>query len=217
MPARTSLAAATVAALVLVWVSLAMKSNIGEAKPSAPRQVSVRLLGSATDITGAAVPSHVLVAKRGTEFFQTDGPSVVAVALPGGTVISLPVRSAFVTTEVDVRSKTPVVVDVALLPLSKAVTYREAVAAVRRLMRQMGLEPDDRMRKQMAKWPDDSGPITYRAAMNVSEDYWFVAEVRPALDPEDRWFVVFTFAAGLDARRVLWDPAYKAMPKHPAK
>jgi len=35
--------------------------------------------------------------------------------------------------------------------------------------------------------------------------------VKPA--PEDGWFVVFTFAAKADARRVLWDPDFKPTQK----
>jgi len=179
----------------------------------APRRVAVRLLGPASGITGIDVPAHILAGRR-PRFFQIEVPSVVAVTLPGGKVFSLPAKTAFVTTEVDVRTGIAVVVDVALLPLLKGVSYREAVAEVRRLMRDMGVEPDKRMRKRMATWPDDSGPVTYNAAMDISEDHGLSAELRPS--PDDGWFVVFTFQAGLDARRALWDSTFKAATKPPA-
>jgi hypothetical protein len=210
-------AAAATSALVFGWVGLAMMNDEPPAHPAArpapPRRVSVRLLGPASAITGVAIPSHVLAAKRGSDFFQIDEPAVVALTLPDGKKVSLPVNMAFVTTHVDFKTKSAVVVDVALLPLLKSVPYREAIAEMRRLMHEMGIEPDERMRTQMAKWPDDSGPIDYRAAMDINEDYGLSVDLRTA--PYGGWFIVFTFEAGVDVRRSLWDSNFKFTRKPP--
>ena len=97
------------------------------------------------------------------------------------------------------------------MPLPKGVPFRVAVAEVRRLMREMGIEPNEPMRKQLATWPDDSGPVAYRAGMWFSESAGLGAEVKPA--DGGGWFVVFTFAVHADASQVLWDPDFKPAPK----
>ena len=216
MPAKGTkrTAAAATAILILGVVGLAMMDDHPPkvpAPPSPPRRVSIRLLGPVSEIKGVTVPAHVLTAQRGSEFFQIDEPSVITVSLPGGKRISLPVKTAFVNTEVDIKTKSAVVVDINLLPLPKGVPYRESVAELRRLMREMGIEPDERMRKQMTTWPDDSGPVTYSAGMWISESVGLGGEVRS--NPDGEWFVVFTFAAHANARQALWDPNFKATTK----
>jgi len=209
------------ATLILGWVGFTTMSDEPPAdpaaRPSPPRRVSVRLLGLAEEITGIAVPAQILAGQR-PRFFQIDEPSVVVVTLPGDRTISLLVKTAFVNTEIDVKAKSAVVVDVDLLPLPKSVPYREAVAELRRLMRKMKIEPDEQMRKQMAAWPDDlprRSPdfnpdlpfLTYSAGMWISEIVGLSAGVRPT--PDGGWFVAFVFAVHADARRPLWDPNFK--------
>jgi hypothetical protein len=173
-------------------------------------RISVQLLRPASAITGMTVPAHIISGER-PHFFEVNDPSVIAVILPDGKQISLPVKTAFVNVEVDVRTKTPVVVDVDLLPLPKAAPFREAIAELNRLMREMRIQPDERMQKKMATWPDDSRDFTYRAEVKLSESVTFLVKVRPS--DNDEHFLVFTFAADGDARRAVWDPTFKAASK----
>ncbi len=209
------------AALILGWMGFATVNDAPPEDPadksSPPRQVTVRLLGPAKGITGTTVPGHILAGKR-PRFFQIAEPSLITVDLPNGNKMSLSVKSAFINTQVDVRTKTAVVVDVDLLPLPKSVPYRDAVAELRRLMRAMGVEPDEHMRKQMAGWPDDlpthppgSNPDlpspSYRTGVGITESVKFEVVVRPAAD--GGWFLALTLAAAGDARRAVWDPNFK--------
>lgn len=226
MTARTIPGAA--AALVLGWMGLATMNDELPADPVAGpplRQVAVRLLGPAEEITGATVPKHVLIAKRGTEFFQIKEPCEFTVDLPGGKKVSLPVKTAFINSQVDVRTKA-VVVDVDLLPLPAAVPFREAVAELRRLMCAMCIEPDERMRKQMAAWPDDlpthppgTNPDlpspSYRTEVKLSGSIAFLVKVRPS--DEGKYFLTLTFAVDGPARREIWDANFKPASKPPAE
>jgi hypothetical protein len=184
-----------------------------QGRRSPPRPVSVRLLGSVSEIKGVTVPPRILT-PGGSRFFTIEGPAEIAVTLPGGKVISLPVKLAMINTEVDIKTKSAIVVDVELLPLPKSVPYREAVAEVHKRLREMGFTPDEAMRRRMATWPDDSGHAAYRAAMDINADYGIRIDVRSVSD--DAWIVVFTFEADIDARRKLWDPNFKPTVKPPA-
>jgi hypothetical protein len=218
-------AAASMAVIVFGLVGLAMRTEdsamAADPRPSSPGPVSIRLLGPASGIRGANVPAHILAGQR-PRFFQIDEPRSVEVTLPGGKIASLPVKSVTVVSQFNVETKSAVVVDVELLPLPKAVSYREAVAAVRRGLGQMGITPDEKMQRKMALWPEDGGdvsegfhPLSYRAGMNLSDSHGILVDMRPA--PGRGWFIVYTFAAGIDARRVLWDPTFKPAAKPTAE
>jgi hypothetical protein len=224
---RTTAAAAAVLTLGLVGFAM---TNDGPTtsptpRPSPLRSFSVPLLGTASDIKGIAVPAHILAGER-PRYFQIDSPSVARVALPGGKVVSLPVKTAFVNTQVDFMTQSAVVVDVDLLPLPKSVSFREAVAELRRCMKAIDITPDEQMRRQMAAWPDDapghdpekpSNPLTrpYRTGVDLSESVAFEVVVRPADD--GGWFLALTLAAAGDARRAVRDPDFKAKVKPPAE
>ena len=208
MAAKVSAWAAAGAALVLGWVGLAMPDDgppAGPApRPSPPRRVAVRLLGPAEAITGIEAPKGV--ARRNGTYLHARDPADVTVRLPGGRAAR--VWSKLTSVHVDHG----VVVDVDLLPLPEAVPFREAVAELRRLMREMGIEPDERMREQMAAWPDDSGYFTYRTGVNLSESVKFSVDVRPTPD-DNKFYLALMFSAIGDAQRAVWDPSFKATSK----
>ena len=183
------------------------KATLPSASPPPPKPVSVGLLEPATRISGVSVPRSVLDASLATAFFDIDEPAIVSVGLPGGKTVSLPTRSTFITTEGNGQPNKAIVVDVALLPLSKAVPYRMAVAEAHRLLGVMAIKPDEAMRKQMAAWPDDSNPAKYWAGMWLSDRFGMAVELRSTIDNE--WFLVISFNAGADERQALWDPNFK--------
>lgn len=210
------------AALMLGWMGFATMNEEPPAKPTAPpappRRVSVRLLGPAEEITGIKVPKGL--ARQGDTYLRAQEPADVTVRLPGDRVVQMRVK--YVSVNVDHG----VVVDIHLLPLPAAVSFREAVAELRRLMRAMHIEPDERMRKQMAVWPDDlptpppgSDPDlpspTYSTGVKLDESIKSSVDVRPAAD--GGWFLAFMFSAIGDARRAVWDPNFKPASKPPAE
>jgi hypothetical protein len=220
MTARTIPGAA--AALMLGWMGFATMNEEPPAKPTAPpappRRVSVRLLGPAEEITGIKVPKGL--ARQGDTYLRAQEPADVTVRLPGDRVVQMRVKYASVNVDHGV------VVDVHLLPLSKSVSFREAVEELRRLMRAMHIEPDERMRKQMAAWPDDlpthppgSNPdlpsASYRTEVKLSESIAFLVKVRPS--DEGKYFLTLTFAVDGPARRAVWDPNFKPESKPPAE
>ncbi len=219
MTARTIPGA--VAALALGWMGFAIMNDEPPAKPVAPpspRRVAIRLLGPAVEITGIKVPNGL--ERQGDTYLRVQEPADVTVRLPGDRVVHMRVKY------VSVNVNHGVVVDVHLLPLPVAVTFREAVAELHRLMRAMGVEPDERLRKQMAVWPDDlpthppgSNPDlpspTYSAGMELDETVGLGVTMRPA--PDGRFYLALTFAASVDARRPLWDPNFKPDPKPPTE
>ncbi len=213
---RTVIIAA--ATLFLGWAGFSMTNDEpseNQLKQSPlPRLISVELLGTTKEITGVTVPAHILTGKR-PGFFQVDEPSVVTVTLPGVRVVTIPVKTAFVNTEIDVKTKSAIVVDIDLLPLPKGLPFREAVAEFRRLLRDMKIEPDELMRKQMSTWPDDSGYHIYRTGVNLNESVKFMVDVRPT-PGNDGFYLVLTFSALGDARRVLWDATFKPAANGPS-
>lgn len=227
--AITRAAGLTTATLALGFAGVAM--TIDPPSTSKPamlipqRRVSVRLLGSASGITGVSVPKHILAGER-PRFFQVDEPSLVAVTLPGGKVITVPSTMTLIRTEVDVRTKSAMVVDIDLLPLPKSVSFREAVAELRRLMREAAIEPEEQMKRHLAEWPEDTPgfdpknrpgfiPHSYRTGVDISESVSFLAKVRAADD--GGWFLVLTFGSIGDASRAVWDINFKAANKPPGK
>jgi hypothetical protein len=175
--------------------------------PAPHPSVHVTLLGRAADIKGVAVPDRV-ISGEGPQFFQIDEPSLVLVTLPGGKRVSFSAKTAFINTRFDIKAKTGIVVDVILLPLPKSVSFREAVAELRRLMQVTDIRPNEPMRKEIASWPDESGHFIYRAGMVLNESAALEVYVRP-VDTDATFYLVLTFASGGDARRAIWDPYFK--------
>jgi len=211
-----SLAAVFVGSILMLAVTRVMD---GQTKPVAPRTVRVPLLGAASKVEGVAVPGSVATGRITS--FQFKEPSILAVALPEGRVMTLPVKTAFININYGI------VVDVDLLPLMHSVPYKEAVAALRRCLEDLGVVPDARMRAMMAAWPDDapgfdpvnqpgSYPRKCHASTStpVAEKTYLWAEVRPADD--GGWFVAITLAADEDSRRALWDPTFRARAAPPS-
>lgn len=210
-------AVATMVGLILGWMGLSMTKDgpLTDSPPqmSPSRQVSVRLLGQVSGIAGIEVPKRL--ARQSDTYLHALEPANVTVHLPRERTVR--VWSKLTSVDVDHG----VVVDVHLLPLVKSLTYREAVAELRRCMRTMDIEPDELMRKQMATWPDDSPgysvgfyPLTYSTGVNLSESVKFSVDVRPADD--GGWFLALMFSAIGDARRAVWDPTFNPAGKSPA-
>jgi len=184
-----------------------------------PRRVAARLLGPAGEIAGVDVPGDLT--GRNEVYLRVSEPADVTVTLPDGRKVRLLVK--YVSLNVD----RGVVVDVHLLPLMHSVPYKEAVAALRRCLEDLGVVPDARMRAMMAAWPDDapgfdpvnqpgSYPRKCHASTStpVAEKTYLWAEVRPADD--GGWFVAITLAADEDSRRALWDPTFRARAAPPS-
>jgi len=189
----------------------------GQTKPAAPRTVRVPLLGAASKVEGVAVPGSVATGRITS--FQFKEPSILAVVLPEGRVMTLPVKTAFININYGI------VVDVDLLPLMHSVPYKEAVAALRRCLEVLGVAPDAQMRAMMAGWPDDapgfdpihrpgSYPHTYRAGMSLSKDVSIMVKMRAADD--GGWFFVLTLESDGDARRAVWDPSFRPRASPPS-
>ena len=96
-----------------------------------------------------------------------------------------------------------------------------------RLLAALAVEPDERMRQQMARWPADVPgfdpvkrpgfyPHKYRAATRVGDDAELLAELRPADD--GGWFLALTFQAVGPRRREVMERwiAYRTATTRPA-
>lgn len=175
----------------------------GSKMPSQRRRISARLLGPAAEITGIDVPPGV-VDQRST-YLRVDEPVDVILHLPADRTIQMRVKY------VSINVKYGIVVDVIILPLPKAIPFREATAELRRLMRHMAIEPDEQMRRHLATWPDDSGPMTYKTGVKLSHSVNLSVDARPANDNE--WFLSLMFSAIGDDRRAIRNPTFKAVPK----
>jgi len=199
MAISATIRVAAVAAIILIlgWVVRAMTDERSQdalaSQASPPQQVSARLLGPAEAIAGIQVPEGL--ADQSTTYLHALTPADVTVRLPGDRTVRM--WSKLTSVNVDHG----VVLDVYLLPLPKGVPFREAVAELRRLMHAMHIEPDERMRKQMAAWPDDSGPLTYRTRVDLDDSSALEVDVRGTPDGAG-FYLALTFAASVKARRV---------------
>ncbi len=205
MTARANVRSAAVATAVLIlgWMGFSMSddASLQDTPPQTlpPRSISVRLLGPASEITGIAVPKNL--ASQNDTYLHAPEPSEVTVRLPRDRII----RSWSKLTSINADHG--IVVDIYLLPLPKAVPFRDAVSELRRILREMKIEPDEKMLKDLDGLPDDSGPVSYRTQVSLGSDMIFLAKIRPA--PDAGFYLALTFAVEADARRVFWDPTFK--------
>jgi hypothetical protein len=213
--AISALSAALVAAIGLGSCNTANPPSL-PAPVSPPRlaNVNITLLGRAVDIEGATVPPSSIDGDE-PDSFQIEQPALINLAVPGGKHFSLPVKTAFVNTMKDVRSKTGVVMDVLLLPLQESVPFASAVAELHRLLLSLGITPGAKMRKYLDGLPSNSGTFIYRTGTELSADVKFMVEIRP--DGKGGWFLVLTFGAVGDASRAVWDDRFSAKRKPAAK
>src|SRR5688572_21107831 len=115
--------AVTSAVPILGWmvVTMAIHTPLTNASPpSLSKQVSVVLLGSAEEITGINVPKGI--ASERNAYLRLQESADVTVKLPGSREVRMRVKY------ISVNLDRGVVVDVHLLPLSQAVSFREALA-----------------------------------------------------------------------------------------
>ena len=190
----------------MVNSSVAHPQPAPESAPPLPK-VSITLLGRATDIKGVSVPSACITGDQ-TESFQIGNPALIALTVPGRQEFSLPVKTAFVNTMMDVNAKTGVVMDVDLLPLQESVPFGDAVAELHRLLLAMEITPDARMQKYLNNLPKDSGHFIYRTGVELNAAVKFMVTFRP--DGKGGWFLVLTFGAIGDASRAVWDTSFSA-------
>jgi hypothetical protein len=165
-------------------------------------KVSITLLGRAADVMGVSVPTTSITGDQ-PESFQIGHPSLISLTVPGRKEFSLPVKTAFVNTMMDVRAKTGVVMDVDLVPLQQSVPFGDAVAELRRLMQAIKITPDAQMQKYLDNLPSDSGHFVYRTGVELGASVKFMVDIRP--DGKGGWFLVLTFGAIGDASRAVWD------------
>jgi len=178
-----------------------------QSSPQGRRQVSVVLLGPASTITGIDVPPGL--AQRNAEYrtrLRANEPSDVTVELPDGTRKRLPVQY------VSINVNAGTVVDINLLPLPKSVPFKQAVAELHRLLEVLKTEPDERMREQLAGWPNDAPgfdpvqrpgfyPHKYRAAVGCTDDVRLFVELRAADD--GGWVLALTLEGTGPKRRAV--------------
>ena len=172
-----------------------------DAAPPLPK-VSITLLGRAAAISGVNVPTASITGDQ-PESFQIGHPSLISLTVPGRKEFSLPVKTAFVNTMMDVNAKTGVVMDVDLLPLQESVPFGDAVAELRRLLLATEITPDVRMQKYLDNLPNDSSYFIYRTGVELNAAVKFMVALRP--DGNGGWFLVLTFGAIGDASRAVWD------------
>jgi hypothetical protein len=180
-----------------------------DSAPATPK-VTITLLGRAADITGVSVPPACITGDQ-PESFQIGNPSLISLTVPGRKEFSLPVKTAFVNTMMDVRAKTGVVMDVDLLPLEQSVPFGDAVAEMHRLIRAMEIAPDPQMQKYLDNLPANSSHHIYRTGVELGPAVKFMVAIRP--DSNGDWFLVLTFGAIGDASRAVWDTSPGAGPK----
>jgi hypothetical protein len=194
-PRRTAFVrVATPLFLIFGFASLAMiygnyPPGLAQAPPL-PRTVSIQLLGPAEAINGMEVPRGL--ANKGSTYLRIQERAKVSVRLPGDRTIRQEVN--YVSVHIDHG----VVVDVTLLPLVKSVPFRDAVAELRRLMQLMDIKPDERMRAEIASWPDESGHFISRTRTELDEASVFEVYVRP-VDTDGTFYLALTFAASVKA------------------
>lgn len=197
------LAAAGSAIAVIGCISIAMnnhpRSSEATAQPVSPRRVSVSLLQPAEKITGLNVPKGL--ADQIDTYLRVQEPAELTVFLPEDRTIRMHVKYA----SINVQYGT--VVDVHILPLSDAVSFREAVVEVQRLLADLNITPDELMRKQMATWPQVSGPMTYTTGVKLSESIKFTVDLRSSDD--NRWFIALMFSAIGEKRDAIWKSRLK--------
>jgi hypothetical protein len=184
----------------------AARSRLDSAPPLP--KVSITLLGRAADIRGVNVPTASITGDQ-PESFQIGHPSLIFLTVPGRKEFSLPVKTAFVNTMMDVNAKTGVVMDVELLPLKESVPFGDAVAELHRLLLAMEITPDAQMQKYLDSLPkDDSGHFKYRTGVELNAAVKVLVTFRP--DGNGGWFLVLTFSAIGDASRAVWDTRFSA-------
>jgi hypothetical protein len=177
--------------------------------PPLPK-VSITLLGRAADIRGVSVPTASITGDQ-PQSFQIGHPSLISLTVPGRKVFSLPVKTAFVNTMMDVKAKTGVVMDVEFLPLQQSVPFGNAVAELHRLMQAMEITPDAQMQKYLDTLSNDSGHFIYRTGVELGAAVKFMVGIRP--DGKGGWFLVLTFGAIGDASRAVWDSGFSVKSK----
>jgi hypothetical protein len=180
--------------------------SVPDSAPPLPK-VSITLLGRAAEIIGVNVPTTCITGEQ-PDSFQIGYPSLISLTVPGRTEFSLPVNTAFVNTMMDVRAKTGVVMDVALLPLQQSVPFGDVVAELHRLLLAMEIKPDAKMQKYLDNLPSDSGHFIFRTGVELSPAVKFLVDFRP--DGKGGWFLVLTFGAIGDASRAVWDTGFSA-------
>jgi len=183
----------------------AARSRLDSAPPLP--KVSITLLGRAADIRGVNVPTASITGDQ-PESFQIGHPSLISLTVPGRKEFSLPVKTAFVNTMMDVNAKTGVVMDVDLLPLQESVPFGDAVAELHRLLLAMEITPDAQMQKYLDNLPNDSGHFVYRTGVELNAAVKFMVAFRP--DGKGGWFLVLTFGAIGDVSRAVWDTPFSA-------
>ena len=175
----------------LVSGSVAATAEDGPASPPAGaepadgvRRVTATLLGPVSDVRGADWP----VKADGTPDFMLTmrGAVEVAILLPDGRTARLTAADGAFLVQFN-----RVVTGVSFRPSAAPGTIREAVADARRVLAEIGVEPDESMNRDMARW-DGYNPRSnisrLRTHKRLREDIFCYVELRPTLEPEG-WYL----------------------------
>jgi hypothetical protein len=164
-----------------------------EVNPSDLPRVTVPLLGSTADVRGMELPKRVHTESvDGADLLK---PHLLTIRLSDGRELTVPVRSMSLITQDGV-----VIGIYARRPMHPG-RFNEVVADLRRTMKSLGIEPDEKMAEQFASWGDDHpgreeganpDPVLYKAAMFFEPEIaHFHVHVQP--DPERGWFYLMNF------------------------
>ena len=176
----------------------------GPVQGSPLHEVPITLLGSIGDVE--AIEPHRATLEILLDTLDVLRPVRLALILPNG-------RSG----EVDVRAMSflthyGVIEEVYLRRPMEPVAYKEAIADLERTLERFGIEPDERMRKEMEAWPGDEPetgdggvPVEVEAETSVSESVNL--KVRVGNDPKGGWFSILLFEATDEAKQAAQNAA----------
>lgn len=143
-----SLLLLSIGVIILMGARCDPKAPVAAGEPEGPPpEASVTLLGSTRRVAGMSILPYAHTAAVGV--IEQPRPHRLTIRMPDGKSVTLESRNTSLTTSHGI------VVDAQVRRPMGAVRFQEALADLRRTMEGLGIEPDERMRKQMAPWVGD--------------------------------------------------------------
>jgi hypothetical protein len=171
------------------------------------RKITVNLAGPVDDVSGVYLPTNAVQRRSAT--LDVFGPTDLSINLASGKTLRLAARY------VVIRANAGFVLDVYALPFNRPVPFAEAKAELLRNLDALGITPSERMKQQMAEWPEDAPgfkgkiyPPTYITRTPIGQDGDRV-EILIRPHPDGGWFPQLIFEANKEARRLASEASEK--------
>jgi hypothetical protein len=178
-------------------------------------RVTVPLLGVTRDVQGLNLPNELHSERVGGAHLLT--PHTLVIRIANGRELRIPVRS------MSLSSLDGAIVSIyARRPINPA-SFKETVADLRRTMKSLGIEPDEKMEKRLASWEKHDHPgaeaggtpdfVLYKAGTSIEPEIgYFHVHIKPDLDRG--WYYLMNFGGSVEASQAA-QAAAKAKPPPP--